>query len=194
MVAGRLSVDNFVVKDLTLGASPQDFRAKMVLEAKVAGQISSLPPSSTWTKELVSFPIPDAGISIPGIFTLGAIISYEVGGECTINGAADFTFGLGATLPNTAIVAVNLADLTQTKATGFDGATFDPVFELNSGSATLNVTAFSRPKLAFKIEVVGVAKLEAALQMGLPVVNVALTAAFGKIRIWDKDSSIRVRR
>ena len=193
MVAGRLSVDNFVVKDLTLGASPQDFRAKMVLEAKVDGQISSLPPSSNWTKELASFPIPGAGIVIPAIFELGAIISYEIGVECTINGAADFIFGLGATLPNTAIVAVNLADPTQTKAAGFDGATFDPVFELKSGSATLNVAAFSRPKLAFKIEVVSVAKIEAALQMDLPVVNVGLTAAFGKMRIWDKDSAIRVR-
>ena len=183
MVAGRLSVHNFVVQNLTLGASPQDFRAKMVLEAKVAGQISSLPPSSNWTEQIASFPIPDAGISIPGIFELGAIISYEVSVECTINGAADFTFGLGATLPNTAIVAINLADLTQTRATGFDGATFDPVFELNSGSATLNVAAISRPKLAFGIEVVGVAKLEVALQMSLPVVNVALTAAFGKMRI-----------
>ena len=193
-VAGRLSVDNFVVKNLTLGASPQDFRAKMVLEAKVAAEIASLPPSLNLTKELASFPIPGAGISIPKIFELGAIISYEVGVECTVNGAANFTFGLGATLPNTAIVAINLADLTQTKATGFDGATFDPVFDLNSGSATLNVAAVSRPKLTFGIEVVGVGKLEAALKMGLPVVNAQLTAAFGKMRIWDKDSAIRVHR
>ena len=192
-VAGRLSVDNFVVKDLSLGASPQDFRAKMVLEAKVAGQISSLPPSSSWTQKLASFAIPGAGISIPAIFELGAIISYEVGVECTINGAADFIFGLSATLPNTAIVAVNLADPTQTKATGFGDATFDPVFALNSGSATLKAAAFSRPKLTFGIEVVGVAKLEAALQMDLPVVDVALTAAFGKMGIWDKDFAIRVR-
>ena len=193
-VAGRLSVDNFVVKNLTLGASPQDFRAKMVMEAKVADKIADLPSSLNLTKELASFPIPGAGISIPNIFKLGAVISYEVGVECSINGAANFTFGLGASLPNTAIVAIDLADLTKTKATGFDGGTFDPVFDINSGSATLNVAAVSRPKLTFGIEVISVGKLEAALKMGLPVVNAQLIAAFGKMRIQDKGSAIRVHR
>lgn len=182
-VAGRLSVDNFVVKQLTLGASPQDFRARMVLEAKVADKIADLPSSLNLTKELASFPIPGAGIEIPGIFELGAIIAYEIGVECSINGAANFTFGLGASLPNTAIVAIDLADITKTKATGFDGGTFDPVFDINSGSATLNVAAVSRPKLTFGIEVVGVGKIEAALKMGLPVVNAQLIAAFGKNRV-----------
>ena len=155
----------------------------MVLEAQVADKIAELPERLDLTKELASFPIPGAGITIPGIFKLGAVIAYEVGVECTLNGAANFTFGLGASLPNTAILAINLADITKSKATGFDGGTFEPVFDLNSGSATLNVAAVSRPKLTFGIDVIAVGKLEAALKMGLPVVNVQLIAAFGKNRI-----------
>ncbi|PWW72556.1 hypothetical protein C7212DRAFT_225177 [Tuber magnatum] len=185
-VAGKLSVDNFVVKEMTLAASPDDFRAKMIMEAKVSATISTIPPSLNLTRELASFPIPAAGISIPKIFELGAIIAYEVGVESSINGVANFTFGLGASLPNTALVAVNLADLTKSQATGFDGATFDPVFDLHSGSATLNVAAVSRPKLTFGIEVVGVGKLEAALKMGLPVVNTQLTAAFDEKGVCEK--------
>jgi len=194
-VVGSLSVENFAIKHLTLGASPQDFRAKMVLEAKVDDNIADATiPSLRETKELANFPIPDAGFAIPNIFKLGIVIVYEVDVECSINGAANFTFGLSASLPDTAIVAIDLADPSKTRATGFDKGTFDPVFDIRSGSATLNIAASSRPKVTFGIDVVNVAKLEAALTMGLPVVNAQLIAAFGKMRIQDKDSAIRVRR
>ncbi|CUS13506.1 unnamed protein product [Tuber aestivum] len=188
-VAGKISVDNFAVKELTIGASPQDFRAKMIMEAKVNAKISAVPPSVNLTRELASFPIPGAGISIPRIFEIGAIIAYEVGVESTINGEANITVGLTATLPDTALVVLDLADLSKTKASGFDGATFDPVFDLNSGSATLNIAAVSRPKLTFGIEVIGVGKLEAALKMGLPVVSTQLIAAFDENGVCEKSST-----
>jgi hypothetical protein len=78
-----------------------------------------------------------------------------VGIESSISGTANFTFGIAASLPDTALVVVNVADLSQSKATGFEEATFDPIFDIQSGSATLNVAAVSRPKLSFGIEVVG---------------------------------------
>ena len=190
-VAGRLSVENFVLKTFTVGASPQDFRAKMVFEAGIDGQIAALPSSLNLTKE-IDIPPPIAGFSIDEILNLGLIIRYEVGVQCTLNGAANFTFGLGATLPNTAIVAIDLVDPSKTKATGFDGSTFDPVFDIRSGSATLTVVAVSRPKLTFGIEVVNVGKLEAALKLGLPILTTQLIAVFGKMRIQDQDFAIQV--
>ncbi|KAG0136431.1 hypothetical protein HOY82DRAFT_498283 [Tuber indicum] len=185
-VAGKLSVDNFVVKDLTLGASPEDFRAKMIMEARVSATLLNGIPGLNLTQELASFPIPGAGISVPKIFELGAIITYEVGVECSVTGEANFTFGLSASLPNSALVSLNLADVSQSQASGFDGATFDPVFDINSGSVSLNVAAISRPKLTFGIEIIGVGKLEAALKMGLPVVSTKLTAAFDEQGVCEK--------
>jgi hypothetical protein len=125
------------------------------LEARVASEIATLPPRLKSTQVLASFPIPGAGIKIPGIFELGAIIAYEVGVDSSINGAASFTFGVAASLPNSGLILADIINPANSRATGFGGATFDPIFKINSGSATLDVMASSRPKLTFGLDVVG---------------------------------------
>lgn len=92
---------------------------------------------------------------MPGIFELGAVVSYEVAVESSIAGTANFTLGLVTSFPNTASIVANVVNVDASSATGFDGVTFDPIFEINSGSATLNIGAVSRPKLTFGVDVVG---------------------------------------
>lgn len=200
-VDGSLSVTNFQVQDFVLNVSPQDFQSKLELEATLSASVSlGLPSSLNLTQEVASFPIPGAGIVVPGIFELGAVLSYEVAVESSIAGTANFTFGIATSFPNTAGIVANIANVGASSATGFDSVTFDPSFQVNSGSATLNIAAISRPKLTFGVDVVGtfetletknttlltirsigVGKLEAGLLFSLPKVSAALTAAFGRL-------------
>lgn len=154
-VVGSLSVINFQVQDLVLSASPQDLQSTLEIEANIETSIDS-PLGLNFTKEIASFPIPGAGIVIPGIFELGAVVSYEIAVESSITGTANFTFGLVASVPNTANIVVNLANIEASNATGFGCATLDPIFEINSGSVTLDVAATSRPKITFGVDIVGV--------------------------------------
>jgi len=63
-------------------------------------------------KPLFSTAIPGAGISIAGIFTLGATLSYGVGFAATIQGTATVNFGLSAGSPT----AHNLSRISKTQA------------------------------------------------------------------------------
>ena len=69
-VQGHLTVEHFVLQDLTLEATPSNFQAKLELEATVTS--SKEPETLQSSKEIFSAPIPGAGISVTGIFKLGA--------------------------------------------------------------------------------------------------------------------------
>lgn len=154
-VTGSISVTNFQVQELVLNASPQDFQSKLEIEANIQASTSVGLPGLNLTKEVASFPIPGAGIVIPGIFELGAVVSYEVAIESSLTGTANFTLGLLTSIPNTAKIEANLANIDASSVTGFGGTTFEPTFEINSGSAALDVAAVSRPKLTFGVDIVG---------------------------------------
>ncbi len=69
-------VKGFALQDLTLEAAPQDFKAKLELEATAIA--SKEPVSIQSSKELFSASILGVGITVAGIFKLGATVSYEV--------------------------------------------------------------------------------------------------------------------
>ncbi|KAI4256239.1 MAG: hypothetical protein L6R42_006339, partial [Xanthoria sp. 1 TBL-2021] len=75
-VQGRIVVDKFLLQDLTLSVSPSNFKAKLELEATVTASKSPTPLQAN--KEIFAAPIPGAGIAVPGIFKLGATVSYEI--------------------------------------------------------------------------------------------------------------------
>lgn len=129
---------------------------------------------------MFSVPIPDAGISVPGIFNLGAVIFYEAGVNITFAGSAEFKFGLSASLPDTAKVLADISDPGQSSATGFDGADVDPIFDIETLSAKVTVAAFTQPKLFFGIELKKVGKFDINLALKLPVVSATLEAAFSE--------------
>lgn len=76
-MTGHISVQNFDLQDLTLTASPQGFEAELELEATITS--TDEPDSLQYTKQLLSAPVPGAGISVSGIFSLGATLTYSVG-------------------------------------------------------------------------------------------------------------------
>lgn len=136
-------------------------------------------------------------LQIPGIFTLGPTIGYEVGFSTTLEGTAELSYGVLAkvrpppALPLCLSVLTDIhmyvqisndatirADLINTKNSAFRG--WEPIiqqipFKLNA-AAKATVTAFSQPVLALKIEVIGLPAYQAALKMKLPQLTATLSA------------------
>lgn len=187
-LTGRVSIKKFAVKAFTLDTTPQDFNTTLKLSAAITATASA-PASLKLTKEIISFPVPAAGIAVPGIFDLGTTMAYEVGVESTIAGKANFTFGLQSTVPNGAHIVVDLANIDSSTATGFEAATFNPIFDFVGGSVAMSVMAISRPKLTFGVEVVGIGKLEVGLNLGLPKVGIDLATKFNETGVCDGSSS-----
>ena len=160
-------------------AAPSNFVAKLELEATVTS--SKEPESLQESKELFSAPIPGAGISVTGIFKLGATVSYEVGTSATFAGTATADFGLQASLPNGAKVVADINDPSSSSATGWEGSSLTPIFEITELSASITLAAFSQPKIAFGIELTELGKIDVAVTMKLPEISSTLSATYGKI-------------
>lgn len=175
-VTGRLSVQHFELQDLTLTASPNNILAELELEAVVTS--SDKPDSLQYTKELFSFPIPDAGIEVDGIFKLGAILSYDIGVSSSFAGSATVDFGLQASLPNSAQLVADVQNPDQSSATSWGGGQLTPIFDIKKESASITLSAFSQPKLALGIELVGVGNVDVAVTVKLPEVSVVLSAEY----------------
>lgn len=169
-------VEKFKIKDFVIESSPQDVKAELELEATVTAskELFSIDES----KELFAFGIPDAGIAVKNIFKLGATLSYSVGVSSTFNGEGVVDFGLAATLPNSAKVTAHTKGDGNT-AVGFDGGSFEPLFDVKSLSASIDLVAYSKAKILFGIEVTKIGKLDVAVTLQVPKVTTTLTAAFG---------------
>lgn len=172
-----VQVKAFKLQKLTLDASPQGLAATLELGASITAKES--PDSLQFSKELFSAPIPDAGIELPGIFKLGAFVSYEVGVDITFAGTAAFQFGLSAGLPDTAKVMANIKTPDKSSATGFNPS-FNPIFDVQSLSESVTVAAFTQPKLSFNIELTKIARFDVHVNVKLPEVSATLTAGFGE--------------
>ena len=175
-VTGHISVDHFSLQDLTLTGGPRNFQAALEMEATITD--TSAPKSLQYTKELFSFPIPDAGIEIEGIFKIGAILSYEVGTSFSFSGSATVDFGIQASLPDTAQVVADINDPDSSSATGWSSGTLTPTFDITKESASLKLAAFSQPKLAFGIELTDVGKFDVALTLKLPEISSTFSAEY----------------
>ncbi len=142
-----------------------------------------------YTKELFSFPIPDAGIEVEGIFKLGATLSYDVGVSSSFSGSATIDIGLQAGLPDSAQVTADIQNPDSSSATGWSGGSLTPLFDIKKESASVKLAAFSQPKLAFGIEIIEVGNVDVAITIKLPEVSVTLTAAYDEDGVCGAGSS-----
>lgn len=159
----------------------------MQLQATITS--SDEPDSLQYTKELFSFPIPDAGIEVEGIFKLGAMLSYDIGVSSTFSGSATVDFGLEAGMPDSAQVTADIQNPDSSSATGWSGGSLNPLFDIKKESASVKLAAFSQPKLALGIELIEIGNFDVALTIKLPEVSVTLTAAYDEDGVCGVGSS-----
>ena len=161
-----------------MDASPQGISATLDLGTTITAtdKVDTL----SATKELFSLPIPDAGIEVPGIFKLGAILSYAVGFTTSFAGTTTFQSSLSASLPDTAKLTVDINKPDQSSATGVDGVSIQPIFDVQALSASVTVAAFTQPKLSFGIELAEVGQFDVNINVKLPIISATLKAVFSE--------------
>ncbi|KAI9802720.1 MAG: hypothetical protein M1825_002742 [Sarcosagium campestre] len=180
-VTGRVSIDNFIPKTIALDASPSGVKASLQMEASIKGSVNGPQTELNQNKtiELFSAPIPGAGIEIPKIFELGAIIELNVVAGINLKAEGTFTFGLTASLNDGAKVSTDLVNVDQSSASGF-GVNFDPNFGVERLNGSVTLAAAAQPKLKFGLEVLELGKLDVFLAMKLPEVTASLEGIFDR--------------
>ena len=135
------------------------------------------PDAWKFTKDLFSAPVPDAGLEVPGIFKIGAVLSYEVGVQAQLQGSATLDFGLGLDVPDTAGIHVDILHPESSSAQGLSGD-IKPLFDIKGLSATLQFSVFAQPKLSFGIELTQLGTLDVALSFKSPQLSIKFIAGY----------------
>ena len=168
---------HFKLQNLSLLAQPEDFEAELEVHAVLKEDAN--PVAIEYSIPLWSAPIPDAGITVPDLFELGAFLEYEVGVAAQFRGAAEAAFGLKAELPNSAQVTADISNPGNSSAGGFQGA-ITPVFEIDEFAAAVTVSAFTQPTLKFGIDVTGIGHADVALLLKLPQISATFKGEYSK--------------
>ncbi|KAI4254403.1 MAG: hypothetical protein L6R42_007205 [Xanthoria sp. 1 TBL-2021] len=98
------------------------------------------------------------------------------------------TFGITASMPNTAAVIADVRHPSQSSATGFNGSVFDPNFNLKALTASVTVAAFAQPKLSFGVDITKVGHLEIALGVKSPIISATLTGGYNKTGLCSNEA------
>ena len=186
-MANKHQTKHFKPQDIILSASPVGVAAELELGTTITSSLT--PDTLSYSKTLFTAPIPDAGISVPGIFQLGAIISYDVGVSASFSGSATVQYGLSASIPDTAQIVANLESPSSSTATGFDGGQVTPIFDVTALSAGVTLAAYSEPKLSFGIELTDIATFEVEFGIKLPEVSATLAGAYNAAGLCSPGSS-----
>ena len=128
---------------------------------------------------LQNYAIPDAGFTIDDIMTVGASLSYSVGGSCAFSGDAIVDFGVNASVPDTAQIVADYYGQAASSVTGFDTSDLEHSFHIGNESATVSLSAYSQPELTFGFILHKVAEVDVTLGVKLPELNASFTAESG---------------
>ena len=110
---------------------------------------------------------------------LGAFLTYSVSGDCTFSGSASASFGVDASLPDSAVITADYQNHGASSASGFDSTDLTPMFRLNNGSASVTLSATSKPEIKFGFDLYHVGNVDVAVTVDLPEARVTLSAVFG---------------
>ena len=88
-------------------------------------------------------------------------------------------FGLEASLPNGAKVTADINNPDQSSATGWEGSSLDPIFEVTKIDASIKLAAYSEPKVEFGVTLENVGDVQVVVGMKLPEISSILSVDYG---------------
>ncbi|KAJ7508983.1 hypothetical protein B0H11DRAFT_2217389 [Mycena galericulata] len=118
-----------------INVTVQQFEHDIQLEISLEGAVSVQK-----SVDVIRTPLPDLGIDIPDIGSVGFFWGAAVEASLDVTAGLNFTIGAKTSIPAGAAATFVMVGNTSSSVTGWDNSTFDLIpFRLNSGS--LNATA-----------------------------------------------------
>lgn len=172
-ISGRIIINLWgaEIKELSIQARPRDFQARLELEITADGTVKDFSDS----KQLLSVPIPGAGIAIGKIFKLGASLDYDIGLSASVQGHAAISYGLIGTISNDAVVKVDAMNTGNNRFSGW-APSFETIPFKADAEVTGSLAVYGKPSLSLGFNVLIKWGYEAELSMKLPEIATTLKA------------------
>jgi hypothetical protein len=177
-----------IPKGASIKMSPSGVKATAELKWSLSGKLTG-GKSKEWTP--VSFPTP-ATIEIPGVLTIGPTIDLIVGVALNeLKAQATVTGGAQATIPDSAIVEVNLLNPSDNKFSDWLPSVEPYPFSVDA-EITASVEAYLATALALKAEALGHG-YEIELKFKLPYLNGKFDYLVSSSGVCNSDKTMGVK-
>jgi len=148
---GRFKAQNFQFQEAFVEMSTQGLSAKAVISLKLQGELTD----KLLDKSVTIFKVSPAGVSIPGVLTVGPTVSVDLGAEISqVKGAVTVSFGGTASIPAS---SARLDFLSEDKTTA---SGWKPKFDAEpfKADAVIEAKAKAFLKVALGLEISAVGK------------------------------------
>lgn len=163
----------------TLSFSPKGFNATMELQAAITypEKVEDLSAK----KELFSYPVPDLGFEIKHLLDVGVTLHYQIGFSTKLMGSTTVVFGATSSLPDDAVIEIDVLDRDKVQHRGFEGAALEPIFDVSALSASVKFAVFTQADIAFGIDIKHTdEKADVELSLKIPQLATTILAGYSK--------------
>ncbi|KAJ7064305.1 hypothetical protein C8F01DRAFT_1130927, partial [Mycena amicta] len=142
----------------------QEFQHDIQLEIAMDGTFTI-----SKNEDVIRTPLPDLGITIPDVATVGFFYGGSVSASLQVTGGLNFTIGAKTSVPSGATASYVLAGNGTSGATGWQESSFELVpFRLNSGSLNATAQLSLSPFLDIEFDLLTKFKNQARLSVNTP--------------------------
>ena len=161
-----------------MSVSPKNFNATMELQAMTTNteKIEHLSKK----KDLFTYPVPDLGFEIKHVCKVGVTLNYQIGFSTKFLGSNTIVFGATSSLPDDAVIRIDL--MAQDKAThsGFEGAALHPLFDVKAVSNSVKFAVFTQADIQVGIDIHKIGRMDVELNLKIPQLSHTVTAGYSK--------------
>lgn len=184
-----IHVVNFTdFKEFSYSVDPRGLHARVEFNTKIITPIDSMgwdwnPYTKLRRPGLGEKPDPSKGIGfsqsimtiplfalyLPGLYTFGPVLNFEVGMAYGPSVITNFTIGGEIRVPDSAILKVDLANKKKSRASGFSGTTFTRIgLSLHEAYGSFAFLAYATPILSIGVNVLDIAGFETSIRFRFP--------------------------
>ena len=177
------------MQEATISVTPKKFNATMELQASIT-QTETVDPLSgkkqrkieemTGKEDLISYPIPDLAFQIKHLCEVGVFLKYQIGYSTKLLGTETMVFGATSSLPDDAIIFIDLVDPPMSYHRGFEMASLEPIFDITAITASIKFAVFTQADLVFELDLAHIGKMDVELNLKIPQLATTISAGYSK--------------
>ncbi|KAK6534906.1 hypothetical protein TWF281_006205 [Arthrobotrys megalospora] len=145
------SMENGIIGELVAQGTPSGLGGKINIATEIEADLDD----GYEIEKLIPIPGVSSPITISDVLSVGWAIEVGPGFELGLKAQGGFTVGFEWGIPDTAAIEVHSFALTESKATGFDGATFTPNFSLDKLYAEGSAALYAKARLTLGLIIAG---------------------------------------
>lgn len=173
-----MKTHHYMLIEESLSLRPKGFNATMELQA----QITNTEKVEEWShkKELWVFPVPDLGFAIQHLGEIGLTLAYQIGYSTKVSGSATVVFGATSSLPDDAVISINLKDHEKSSHRGLDGYVLQPILDVKAITGTVKFAVFTQADIRFGIDLEKIGRSDVELNLKIPQLSKTISAGYSK--------------